>query len=385
MTFLKVISLLYIIPTLVCTKSEGQINFSEPLKISQNIIPSINASLLFDRVDLIQLSNSPLIGRIGKIMIFRDIIYILDLTQKSVVCFDKGGNYINQFSKIGRGPLEYRELNDFDILEDKKKVVVLTNKNTIYEMDLDLNNQKLQFKTEFNTTNFSTLDSETYIFYTPFGIYNEGIKKWIFDELISYSVNSGKIISLIQNSRPVRMGYSTSHIIFKSRYILSTPLMQYSIYFNSSNQDQKTLSIDFGRLGHTKERLSGIKSYNDWVELTSSEGIGSEKVKFLIAPFIVRDVLFFDSVINGYPYFTVYNFMSNESFMTKSITNDFHKSIPLGKVRGATPDALIAVIEPVEIIRSQTGITKSDKSDLIVNETDNPVIALCYVKKVVNK
>lgn len=376
----KVIPLL-LISILSCGESKGQFDFSKPIVISEKILVSVNASTFFDTVEYIQLQNNPLIGRIGKVVIFKDKVYILDLTQKSILCFDIRGNFISQYLKIGRGPLEYREINDFDILESHNKIIVLTDKNTLYEFDLGLDNQKLLFKTQFNTTNFAILDRDKYIFYTPFGIYNETAKEWSFHELVTYSPSRKQYTSLIANSNAVRFGYSTPYTIFKSRYILMVPLMQYAIYFISEPISHSSISIDFGALGHPKEKLSKLKSYNDWVDLTNPEGSGNGKVKLITSPYIVKNILYFKSIINGFPNSTFYDVNKGGSIITRSIINDFQDKMPFGSIKGVTNDGFIAIIEPLEIIRSQKDFSTTNKYTLNVKESDNPIIGIYYVKR----
>ncbi|MBW6479730.1 MAG: 6-bladed beta-propeller [Bacteroidales bacterium] len=74
----------------------------------------------------LQTTDSSLIGRIDKVVITEDNIYVNNRGSE-IICFNKIGNFISKLSKRGRGPGEYASIWDFDISSDSKKLILLSN------------------------------------------------------------------------------------------------------------------------------------------------------------------------------------------------------------------------------------------------------------------
>ncbi len=76
---------------------------------------------LFEYVETISLetTDSNIIGKIDKISINNEMIYILDRTiTKSLFIFSFTGDFINMISRTGNGPGEYSNIYDFVITDD---------------------------------------------------------------------------------------------------------------------------------------------------------------------------------------------------------------------------------------------------------------------------
>ena len=175
------------------------------IKITSNKTDSLNASTIFEKMEFIRLSNDQLIGRISKVLIMGNYIYVLDVKQNAILCFDKTGRFISIFSRVGRGPDEYLELNDFDIDPNRGVVFALTNKNRLVELDSKLNIIKTHQGTGgLNSTNILSLDFQTMLYFTPFGVYKEYKKEWESSELVFQDLKNGTIRQDFFNSRTDR-------------------------------------------------------------------------------------------------------------------------------------------------------------------------------------
>ena len=84
---------------------------SKPEKVSLNEIAN--------RIDYIQLETTPesLIGRIGKIQIKDNKMYILDELTESILVFNISGQFIRRIGTKGRGPGEYISIRDFALCD----------------------------------------------------------------------------------------------------------------------------------------------------------------------------------------------------------------------------------------------------------------------------
>ncbi len=77
-------------------------------------------SKLIDSVRYVSLeySDSALIGVVKNIKLTKDLIYVLDLQNDNLKCFNIKGKFIRKACQIGGGPEEISHLIDFDVDED---------------------------------------------------------------------------------------------------------------------------------------------------------------------------------------------------------------------------------------------------------------------------
>jgi hypothetical protein len=93
----------------------------------------------------LETTNEALLGTIIKLMMDDNRFYILDQFIKCIYCFDLTGKFVGKIDREGRGPFEYRHINDFYVHDDKIYVltlarVIIFDKNTfapIREIKLD--------------------------------------------------------------------------------------------------------------------------------------------------------------------------------------------------------------------------------------------------------
>ena len=90
----------------------------------------------------LELTDESLIGSIDKIVIFEELIYILDIQTKSLFVFNMDGKFSHKISKIGQGPGEYIQLDFFDI-DRENKHIVLTDLMSYWVMRYDMNGEFL--------------------------------------------------------------------------------------------------------------------------------------------------------------------------------------------------------------------------------------------------
>jgi hypothetical protein len=139
-------TILLIVLLCSCNRSKNQTPVDELIKIdllSDADITLSNLSEIASDIEYIplQTKDSSLIGRIDKVVITDNYIYVKNGTAE-ILCFDKNGSFISKLSKTGRGPGEYTIIMDFDISSDNNKLILLVNgKILLY----DINDNKYAF------------------------------------------------------------------------------------------------------------------------------------------------------------------------------------------------------------------------------------------------
>jgi hypothetical protein len=145
------------------------------IDIKTNTQEKYPLSKLIDSVRYVVLENTDeaLIAQVKNIKVINDLIYVLDLQQERLKCFDRRtGKFIRNACKRGNGPEEVAHLIDFDadenflyILDGAKVVIHKFNHDGIYIDKIDL---------PFRVQKFSYFPNEGYLFeLAPFGLDND--------------------------------------------------------------------------------------------------------------------------------------------------------------------------------------------------------------------
>jgi hypothetical protein len=108
--------------------------------ISVDISSKANPEDFFEDYHSITLATGDeyLIGKINKISIESDKIYVLDKQNFTIVIFDINGNYLNHLKRQGNGPGEYLDIADFTIVDST--IIVLSRvmrKILVYSQNLN--------------------------------------------------------------------------------------------------------------------------------------------------------------------------------------------------------------------------------------------------------
>lgn len=129
-----------------------------------NIKKGLNINDILDDITFIPLetTDSSIIAEITKVIYYGDRFYIFDLKFQSLKVFDLNGKYINSIGRIGNGPGEYKELDDFIIDPKTKHILLLDNgKQSIHEFDLDGNFIK-SWRVNIFATHFNIIGDKYY-------------------------------------------------------------------------------------------------------------------------------------------------------------------------------------------------------------------------------
>ncbi len=86
----------------------------------------------------LETSDESLLGRISKVDVDNEKIYVADQTN-SIKIFDRRGNYIKTFSRSGRGPQEYMNILDFLVDRASGNLNIMERSGAVYEYDSEGN------------------------------------------------------------------------------------------------------------------------------------------------------------------------------------------------------------------------------------------------------
>lgn len=96
---------------------------------------SLSLSSFVDSFYYVPLSNKNLIGEIDKLLHHNGKIYVLDKMSKSIIIYNEYGEELKRLQKIGRGPGEYTQLNDFAIDKRTDQIIVFCSPRKILCFD----------------------------------------------------------------------------------------------------------------------------------------------------------------------------------------------------------------------------------------------------------
>ncbi|MCG8476213.1 MAG: 6-bladed beta-propeller [Cytophagales bacterium] len=124
---LKFIQISLLIITLSCNHDEktnkNLLSNDEYFEIEPDMddVTDYSLSDYFNLDSVVFLETKPdyLIGEINGLVFKNDRIYILDGTQEQILSFSRKGKAIGKIKDLGRGPMEYTRISDFDIFDDK--------------------------------------------------------------------------------------------------------------------------------------------------------------------------------------------------------------------------------------------------------------------------
>ncbi|MDR2471952.1 MAG: 6-bladed beta-propeller, partial [Tannerella sp.] len=104
-------------------------------------------------------TDESLIGKIDKLEVFENRIYVMDMQTSSLFVFDDNGKYLFKINDVGQGPKEYIQLDFFDI-DRKNRHLVLTDLMGYWIMRYDMNGKFIsRTKIPFWVEGVAPLDS----------------------------------------------------------------------------------------------------------------------------------------------------------------------------------------------------------------------------------
>lgn len=225
-------------------------------ELSENIIRNI-------RFVPLETKEECFVGKIDKVIVQDDKIFILDKSNKKILIFSLKGNFMRKIGNYGRGPGEFISINDFAfhhnqiyILDSQLRKIIkysLDNPDDIYEIKLD-----------FWASNFLLLEENILSFFMK-NTYSKNPKGYSIVN-VDISKKNQKSFFLEKDPYDVNLSYNSS--LFQSQNSYYAPYLKDAIYIIKSNSVKRALTFDFGKYKVPKEKLqNSLQSSKELIQL----------------------------------------------------------------------------------------------------------------------
>lgn len=344
------------------------------LKTPDNSIEKVNVILdqvqnksiykLFTNVRLIKLETNKksMFGEIGKLIIHKNNIYILDKkATKSIFVFNIDGKFKYKISRTGKGPGEYIEPVDINIDSQNDHLYVLDrllNTILIYSLTGDFIEEK---KLSFRLLNFQLFSSGDIV----------GLKELLGgkgsnkndNKLVHFSFRKNKILNEYFIAPITNDGNLKFDNVFSSydNNVLYWEIFNNIIYDITDNNISKKYIVDFGNLNIDKKVLS-----MPLIERLSILNKNGKLYAGLIDNVIMgKNQLYFSFLYNGKSYNVIYNKHSKKSSVYQ-LTDEVNK-INISKIFSKTNNFYVSIVKFNDIAKGSN----------LLNELDNPMLFIC--------
>lgn len=129
------------------TEQKQDISSVKKIKVNEISKDEIPDMMVLD--SYIPLSNDFPIGRVIRVIIYRDRIYILD-NEPKIICFNMQGKMLFKIDCRGAGPTDYQNIKDFAIDGNSKRIVAFDNeKRKLFFYELNTGENISSISTQF--------------------------------------------------------------------------------------------------------------------------------------------------------------------------------------------------------------------------------------------
>lgn len=331
----------------------------------------------------LDLANGP-IGKITKIIMHQDRIYIVDETRNNecVFIFDSKGRSINKIDKRGKGPEEFLAIESFLIDTVTKEIMLMDQlmPNMLY-FDLDGNfKRKERFK--FNFSKLSNVDGQ-FVYSTSYG-QNKLNKFYDGYTLFIGSINKLSHYGFPRQVCDKNMWCTSSFSTNYNSKLLYTPSFSDSVYLIPSDSTYKIHTVFEFKRSVFEESLK----YDQLTTEEMDEIINSCSMQWGNGVLETKHFIFYSCILNDDKVIKYHIFCkdNNKSYQVgfngfygsvESIKNIFEMPITISQ------DFVVSVSDPCELLNKYNSIRKMDKSierapiaDVLktLKPDDNPIL-----------
>lgn len=130
------------------------------VKMDINNPVNIHDINFIDSIDILRLSNDVILGKVDKIIINNNLIFLLNrYAENSVFVYDVSGKFIKQISNLGQGPEEYLQPTDI-FIDNKQNVLALVSRMDRKLLKYNLDNLNLISVEKLSKPFFNLIDIE---------------------------------------------------------------------------------------------------------------------------------------------------------------------------------------------------------------------------------
>lgn len=260
------LSLLFLIVSacIACSKKNGKVEFDVPIcnidyfSLSKS---SLNNYMQSKKVDYILLKDSmekAFFGRIDKVQIVNDYIYILDKRLRILVVYNIKGESVRKVGKSGQGPSEYINITDFTVdsfgnicmLDGRLDKVLFYNSEFRF-----IKEKKLPFEADI----LQLLDDGHLMF--GLSSWNQGVNRG--DKIVVTDLELNVVNSFFRYDKYIDPAYWISDYQFaKTKYNIAynQTISNDILLFDHKGQLKEIIRIDFGDKSLPNEKKIDIES-----------------------------------------------------------------------------------------------------------------------------
>jgi hypothetical protein len=340
--------------------------------LTNKLFDSASIDTIFPKRKFIPLeANSEcLLGSLDKAIIIGESILILDKMQSTIFLFNINGKFIAKYKKFGKGPGEYREINDINFSNDTGYIYLLVDNSRFIILNL-----KLEFVTEKKLTidavKFAVMGKELFAFYAEY-FPNAKFFQTTKPQLII--TDKTEVIGLFENTISSRIGFSPqSAFSFSDKIIFNYP-MSYEAYEVLDGKLGVKILFEFPERNYNYEEFRSINSAKV-METIYGE---NDKITYIQNIFIFGNLIYYSVLYQHQIWYGIFDSLKRTSYLVKRII-DNKDEIPLGRIVGTFENGIITEIVPTDFVFSK--VKRSGTFIDTIKAEDNNIIILNYVKK----
>ncbi len=307
------------------------------------------------------------LGKVKKMKVQGDRIFLLDVTSKALLCFDMEGKYLFKISAIDKGPGEYLNINDFDV-GDTRIVLLDINgfKLLMYDISGNFIKEKKLRQTALRALCIHNQEIYTYTVSTP--RQDETMKKnWI----VVYNDNFKAIKKMeVPELSPLSRHTSISDYFFTMNHrLFFCKSYEQTIFEIEEKQLKPYLGLNFLRISKEIDRLSQLLKDPQAVFCTGRINAANDSL------------LFMQFCNKGKRYELVYNDNQKKMYVngiesaysyTKGQTNEM-MFMTLSDIRCSANDRLYTLCEVAQV-KSKANMIRAMGDKAIKDEVINTLI-----------
>ncbi|HTO15620.1 MAG TPA: 6-bladed beta-propeller [Edaphocola sp.] len=381
------ISLLAIVIVLTACHDRSDVQVDPIMKIhNTDLHKEYKLSEIIDSIQLIPLETSSncLIGNCKKVLVSSQYIYIYDDVSKGLFVFDLKGKLKKRIKNLGKGPNEYLEIEDFclsnngdiALLDGGLKKVIFVN-----HLDFSLTDQQIPFFADA----IEFLDDKHLVFNGS--AFEDRIIIWNYK-------NKSRVSSFIKYNKKSNSTRTLKPLIKYGDNVYYAHEFQTNLEQISVDNIKSCKYIDFGKYNFQgdfmKVRFLGITDLYINPPNTATIYNYTETESIIYFQFQIEEH-------SDSPYFVFFSKTTkNKIILNNHNYEDDVVNYPYPPViETSTPNGgLVAILHPSFLLENSDKL--KNKSGKLINDnkfdsvnwvikdlkiTDNPIIAICYFKK----
>lgn len=163
------------------TNQENNFDVFNKNAIEINIpLKEVGQEDFIEKAEYIFLDQEYLIGKIGRILFFENVIYIHDEMTDRLIAFTRKGKYLFKIDEKGKGPMEYLKLTDFSIDKNRRFILIYDSYgHKLLKFSIDEHKFVEEQTVDFYPIAFAWNDNRLF-FYNPYTINYSGESKFHF-------------------------------------------------------------------------------------------------------------------------------------------------------------------------------------------------------------